>query len=233
MASNQANTPNAPPREGSVRAKRENTAILLPLFFLSGFCNLVYEIVWARMFNLVFGVTVFAVSAVLASFMLGLAVGGMYFGRVVEKSKKPARLFSFLHGGILLSTLALLLLFPVFQGFFVFISHRLNSDFYLLRVFLFFLSALLMIIPTALMGGTFPVANVVLADKKEKIGRVVGSLYSVNTLGSVAGCVAAIFFLLGSVGMRGSIVCAASIDLLICLVALTMKKQSSNPVNSL
>jgi spermidine synthase len=233
MASNQANTPNAPPREGSVRAKHANTAILLPLFFLSGFCNLVYEIVWARMFNLVFGVTVFAVSAVLASFMLGLALGGIYFGRVVEKSKNPARLFSLLHGGIFLSTLALLLLFPVFQHVTLFICKRFSPDFYVVRVLLFFLSALLMIVPTTLMGGTFPVANVVLADKKEKIGRIVGSLYSVNTLGSIAGCVAVIFYLLGSVGMRGSIVCAASIDLLICLVAVTIKKQSPSRVNPL
>ena len=51
------------------------SSLLLFLFFLSGFCNLVYEIVWTRMFGLVFGVTVFAVSAVLAMIVMYDAAG--------------------------------------------------------------------------------------------------------------------------------------------------------------
>ena len=61
----------------------------LILFFMSGFCNLTYEIVWVRMLNLVFGVTVFAVSAVVASFMLGMALGAIGFGGRPHLAGRP------------------------------------------------------------------------------------------------------------------------------------------------
>jgi spermidine synthase len=212
---------------------KKNQAILLTaLFFLSGFCNLVYEIVWARQFNLVFGVTVFAVSAVLAAFMLGLALGSVWFGRIAEKAENTVRLFSLLHGGIFLSTLLLLVLFPYFQGFYLFINSRFSPDFYTFRIVLFLLSMVLMIVPTTLMGATFPVASKLLAARTERFGRDIGILYSINTLGSVIGCAATIFFLLGSMGMRGTIALAAAVDLLICLAALVVKKSSPESLKS-
>jgi spermidine synthase len=51
------------------------------LFFLSGFCSLVYEVVWSRMMVLVFGNTTQATSIILSSFMGGLALGGYLWGR--------------------------------------------------------------------------------------------------------------------------------------------------------
>jgi spermidine synthase len=200
--------------------------ILTVLFFLSGFCNLVYEIVWARLFNLVFGVTVFAVSAVLAAFMLGMALGSVWFGRIAEKSNNVIKLFSLLHGGIFLSTLLLLVLFPLFQSVFLFIHHRLGLDFYSFRVILFILSMIIMIVPTTLMGATFPVATKMLAARPERFGKDLGTLYSMNTLGSVLGCAVTIFFLLGSVGMRGTVAIAAVIDLAIGISVLFVNKSS-------
>ena len=60
---------------------------LLVLFFLSGACTLVYQVVWVRMLVLVFGTGAFAVSTVLAAFMAGLALGSFYFGRLADKSE--------------------------------------------------------------------------------------------------------------------------------------------------
>jgi spermidine synthase len=50
------------------------------LFFLSGISGLVYQVLWLRLLSLVFGVTVYAASAVLASFMAGLGVGSIAGG---------------------------------------------------------------------------------------------------------------------------------------------------------
>ena len=202
-----------------------NGTTLITLFFISGFCNLVYEIVWARMFNLVFGVTVFAVSAVLAAFMLGLAVGGVAFGRLSEKIKNNIGLFSFLHAGIFLSTIMMRLAFPVFQDIYLLVYKVFNLNFYTFRIVLFVLSLFLMIVPTSLMGATFPVASKLYA-RREKLGKDIGILYSVNTLGSVLGCVVTIFFLLGTLGMKGSIVLAAFADLVVALAVLALIKPS-------
>jgi spermidine synthase len=200
--------------------KTISPVLLIFLFFLSGFCNLVYEITWARLFDLVFGVTVFAISAVLASFMLGLAAGGLIFGRIAEKVRNRIALFSWLHLGIFLSSVSLLLFFPVFQDVYLAISRVFNPDFYLFRIILLFLSLVFMIIPTTLMGATFPVASKILITNSEKTGIIIGNLYSANTLGSVLGCAVTIFFLLGPMGTRGTVFIAAGADLLIGLTVL-------------
>jgi spermidine synthase len=198
--------------------------LLVLLFFFSGFCNLIYEIVWARMLNLVFGVTVFAISAVLASFMLGLAAGAIGFGRIVEKTENRIVLFSLLHVGISASTVGILLVFPLFQDLYLFINNVFHPDFYVMRILLFFLSLVLLIIPTTLMGATFPVASKILAERSETLGKDIGILYSLNTLGSVIGCMITIFFLLGFAGMNGTMYTAASVDLIIGLIARTLRR---------
>ncbi len=198
--------------------------LIVVLFFLSGFCNLVYEIVWARMFNLVFGVTVFAVSAVLAAFMLGMAVGGIAFGRLAEKAKNSLLLFACVHAGIFLSTLLLLLSFPLFQEVYLFVNRLFSPSFLAFRIILFFLSVVLMIVPTTLMGATFPVAVKLLARQHGRLGKDIGVLYSVNTFGSVLGCIATIFLLLGFAGMKGTVCIAAAADLAIGCGALLLTR---------
>jgi spermidine synthase len=197
--------------------------LFILLFFLSGFCNLMYEIVWARMLNLVFGVTVFAVSAVLASFMLGLAIGAIGFGRIVEKVKNRIVLFSLLHGGIFISTIVILLVFPWYQDLYLFINKIVHPDFYMMKILLFFLSLVFLIVPTTLMGATFPVAVKIVVRQEEDLGKDIGILYSVNTLGSVVGCVMTVFFILGAAGMKGTIYTEACGDLMIGLIALTLQ----------
>jgi hypothetical protein len=56
----------------------------------------------------------------------------------------------------------------------------------------------------------------------ETLGKDVGVLYSVNTAGSVAGSLIAVFYLLGSAGMKGTIWTAAALDCFIALAALAM-----------
>ena len=55
------------------------------LFFMSGASALVYQVVWLRLLSLVFGVTVYAASAVLTSFMAGLALGSWGGGKLADR----------------------------------------------------------------------------------------------------------------------------------------------------
>src|SRR5438094_8939860 len=63
--------------------------LLLVLFFLSGISGLIYQVLWLRVLSLVFGVTIFAVSTVLASFMAGLAVGSFGAGKLADRLRTP------------------------------------------------------------------------------------------------------------------------------------------------
>src|SRR5258707_6433387 len=80
-------------------------ASLYGLFFLSGASALVYELVWQRLLNLVFGVSTLSVSAVLAAFMGGLAVGGLLFGRRADRAARPLLLYAGVEAAIGLTAL--------------------------------------------------------------------------------------------------------------------------------
>lgn len=81
--------------------------LLLPIFFLSGFAALVYEVIWARMLSLVFGSTVEAVSAVVAAFMAGLALGSYFMGKWVDRRDDILSIYSLTEIGIGASSLFL------------------------------------------------------------------------------------------------------------------------------
>src|SRR5215207_5230542 len=70
-------------------ARRGLLPALLLLFFGTGACGLVYQQLWVRLLSLVFGVTVYAVSTVLASFFAGLALGSFVDGRLVDRARRP------------------------------------------------------------------------------------------------------------------------------------------------
>ena len=54
-------------------------------FFVSGFCSILYEIIWLRLAMAQFGVTSALVSIVLSMFMAGLGLGSWGSGRLLRK----------------------------------------------------------------------------------------------------------------------------------------------------
>jgi spermidine synthase len=67
--------------------------ILLALFFFSGACGLTYQVLWLRLLSLLFGVTVYAASTVLAAFMAGLAIGSVLAGPLLRRLQRPLLIF--------------------------------------------------------------------------------------------------------------------------------------------
>src|SRR4051812_25809835 len=78
------------------RATRAATALV----FMSGFCALVYQVVWMRQFRLVLGASTSASAAVVAIFIAGLGTGGLVLGRRVERSRQPLLFYAQLETGI-------------------------------------------------------------------------------------------------------------------------------------
>jgi len=198
---------------------------ILALFFLSGACTLVYEIAWVRMFVLVFGTSVYAVSTVLSAFMAGLALGSALFGRVADRRGNALRLYAWLELGIGLFALA----FP-------FILSRLDSLYTVLYGWLqgspaafaaarFALSFLVLLVPATLMGATLPVLSRFAVRGLGRLGRGVGLLYALNTFGAVTGCALTAFVLLEQLGVRGSTTLAALVNIAIAAVAFLLARR--------
>ncbi|NIQ96321.1 MAG: hypothetical protein GWN87_20580, partial [Desulfuromonadales bacterium] len=65
-------------------------------FAVSGFCALVYEVLWTKYLSLTFGTTMLAVSIVAATFMGGLALGSYLLGRYADQHTNLLRLYALL-----------------------------------------------------------------------------------------------------------------------------------------
>ena len=70
--------------------------MILAIFVLSGAAALIDEIVWSRQLVLVFGNTTQAVSAILAGFFGGIAIGSYAGGRIADRVRDPLRMYGLL-----------------------------------------------------------------------------------------------------------------------------------------
>ncbi|MGD2122045.1 MAG: fused MFS/spermidine synthase [Gemmatimonadota bacterium] len=198
---------------------------ILVLFFLSGACGLIYEVVWMRMLTLVFGATAFATSTILASFFTGLALGGFIFGRVIDKGRNPLRVYALLEGGISLFAFLMPVLLGIVTWAYVGIARQFDVGFYGISLVRFVLAFSVLVLPATLMGGTLPVIVKFFARKQEKLGWHVGQLYALNTLGAVVGTVLAGFFLILMLGVREAAYAAGVVNLLIASVVFGLDRR--------
>lgn len=196
--------------------------VVLPLFLVSGTAGLIYEVAWARAFGVVFGNTIYAASTVLTVFMLGMAMGSWFFGRLADRSTRPLRLFALLELSIGIYAIVFPTILTATDIFYLWFYRSYHPSFYPLSLVRFVLSVLILLFPTVVMGGTLPVLTRLWAKKEpeEKIshahaGRSVGLLYSINTFGAVAGSFLAGYVLIRILGVSNTIYVAAAANILV------------------
>ncbi|TLM80151.1 MAG: hypothetical protein FDZ70_01955 [Actinobacteria bacterium] len=187
-------------------------AAVLTAFTLSGAASLVYEVAWTRELSVLFGSTVYAVSTMLAAFMGGLALGSAIGGRIADTYE--SRLVDWLGGieyGIgAFGLLSVWLIRGVLPPLFYSAARGGAGAFFAAEVGL---SLVVMLVPTTMMGTTLPVVSKLLVRGYGDVGREVGFANSANTLGSLAGSLAAGFLLIPLLGVRGAILAAAGLNL--------------------
>jgi spermidine synthase len=194
----------------------------LPSFafvFGSGACALVYQVAWFRELRLVFGASTAASAAVLAVFMAGLGLGGLYLGPAADRAPRPLALY----GKLELGVAALSALSP-------FLAHAVRAVYIgsggaaalggaVATVVRILLAALVLFGPTFLMGGTLPALAREVEHAADDSRRVTAALYGVNTLGAVAGAALATFVLLETFGTRTTLWLACSLNAAVGLLA--------------
>ena len=82
---------------------------------------------------------------------------------------------------------------PLFAYFY---NHYYTDQFYIFSLARFFVSALILLVPTTMMGATLPILSKYFVTRREQFGWNVGRLYSLNTLGAVIGSFSCGFILL-------------------------------------
>lgn len=194
-------------------------ALTILLFFLSGASALAYEVTWVRELSLDFGVSVYAVTAVLSAFMGGLALGSWLFGRIASHYAAPLRLFAALQLGIGICALLSPFLFDVLGSVYVWLYNTLQPSFYIFNLLRFGLAGLVLMVPATLMGGSFPVIGQFLARRSARHASDLGMLYAANTFGGVVGTFTTGLLLIRFLGVYNTILLAAAIDLLVAGLA--------------
>ncbi len=211
--------------EFTAALRRERAArALLPLFFVSGATGLVYQTLWARRLHLLFGTSTLAVTTVLAVFMGGLAVGGLWMARRADTTARPLAIYGWLEVGIGLFALAFQTLLDGVMPVWVGVGRAFDPSPLGLALVQFAVVGALLIVPTAMMGATLPLLARFATDRLGAAGDRVGTLYGVNTLGAVFGTWLAGFVLLPALGWQHTHLGAAGANLLLGAAALALAR---------
>lgn len=189
-------------------------------FFISGATALVYEVIWARILQLTFGSTVYAITTVLTAFMAGLAIGSYYMGKFAEKRLYPLLIYGLLEFGIGAYALLAPLLLELTDSLYLMYYHKIWQQQQILFVARFFHSFIVLIIPTIFMGATLPVLSKYFIASYERFGKVISLLYAVNTFGAMAGTAFVGFYALPAMGMILTNRIAGSCNMAIGIISL-------------
>jgi predicted membrane-bound spermidine synthase/tetratricopeptide (TPR) repeat protein len=210
----------------SVQRSKQDWLLLVGLFcfFFSGAAGLIYQVVWTRMLTQIFGNTTYAIATVLSAFMAGLAIGSYVFGQIADRGKNDFLLYGILEAGVGVYGFLVPWLFLGAQKVYGPIFGLNESYPFLFNLVLFFLSFVLLVFPTLLMGATLPVLSRFFVRSFAQFGRRVGDLYATNTLGAVIGCAAAGFYLIPTFGMRTTVFIAAGVNMVIALLILIVDR---------
>lgn len=198
---------------------------LYVLFLLTGACGLVYQVLWARMFGLVFGNTVYASSTVLAAFMAGLMLGSFFAGRYSARIKNGLRFYAFMELCVGISGALMPFVLHAAEGIYGMIYPAFHPSFAALTLLRFSLSFAMVLVPCTFMGATLPVIIGYAAGAagfRREHDRSIALLYGINTLGAFAGCFLAGFFMIGRAGLVGTSLLAALVNLTVASAAFLL-----------
>ena len=172
------------------------------LLFGSGLCALIYQVAWLRELRLVFGASTPASAAVLAVFMGGLGYGSLKLGRRADSAPRPLLLYSQLELGVAATAAVTPLLLWGARHVYVLLGGTTALGMGAGTVVRLLLSALVLLPPTFLMGGTLPAAARAAIVGPDVGRRSTALLYGANTLGAVAGATLTTFLMLEVFGTR-------------------------------
>jgi spermidine synthase len=208
------------------RSRMMRRVVLHGLFFLSGASALAYELVWQRLLNLVFGVSTLSVSAVLAAFMGGLALGGLLFGRWADRTRRPLRLYAGVEAALGLTALAVPFGFALLTRFYSSLYVHFEPGPWAGALLRLALSIVLLAGPAALIGGTLPIMGRLVVRRADGLPSAFSLLYAVNTLGAVTGAALTGFVFLHFLGMQATLRLAVGINGFVALSALLLDRVS-------
>jgi spermidine synthase len=200
-----------------------DTMVLLTLA-VSGFVAMMYEVAWTRALSAMLGSSTYAFSIMLVTFLVGIALGSSIVGW-----RNPAanlRLLGLLQLGVATGGLIFIVGYLAVPYALIGLIRAFYYSFPAILTIQFVISVGLMIFATLCMGATFPVASQLYSSKFTILGQSIGNIYSLNTLGAIAGSIFAGFVLIPLIGTERTIIAGIFFNASMALLLLSDSKTS-------
>ena len=203
------------------------TRILLAqgLFFISGFCGLIYESIWSHYLKLFLGHAAYAQSVVLVVFIGGMALGAWGAGRVALRIREPLIAYAAAEFVVGWAGIAFHPIFTATTGWAYdsLLPATCSTD--SLCVSSWALAALLILPQSVLLGMTFPLmTSGLLRLAPGDPGRRIALLYFLNSLGAVGGVLASVFVFIPLAGLPGASLIAGVTNVLLAVAVYTLAR---------
>jgi len=201
-------------------------SVVFGLFFASGFCSLLYQVVWLRMAFAHFGIITPVLSVVISVFMLGLGVGSLLAGRwgaslSTGLAWSPAAVYGLAELLIGVGALAVPALLREGETLLLTIGAAGSAGYLALSA----LAIALSILPwCVLMGATLPLMMIFVRTRWPGDARSFSFLYLANLLGALAGTLASACVLIEIFGFRATSLIAAILNWLIAAVSFWLSR---------
>ena len=208
-------------------------SLRLPLaFFASGAAALLFEVLWFRALGRLLGNTVWSAAVVLTAFMLGIAAGGLLAARWSERVRRPARAFALAEATVALSGSLLVWGAPLLEASVARWLAPLEGQFALLAAARLLLALVALLVPTTAMGMTLAlgVRAISRTDTRGHTLGALGLLYAANTFGACVAPIAAEYYLIGALGLRGTALFASGLNVL--AAALALRHRAPGPMDA-
>ena len=203
------------------------SSVYIAIALLSGCSALTFENLWFRSAALTLGSGAWSSALVLAAFMAGLALGNALAMRFDARLRRPLRAYALVELAIGLTGLAALALLARVTGLLAPVFGSLDTlwAINLVRVSSAFL---LLVVPSASMGATLPLLMRALASEPGLFGRWLGTIYGANTAGAVLGVLGSELVLVPAVGLYGTALAAASLNVIAGVLALRLEQRRTS-----
>jgi spermidine synthase len=190
---------------------------LYVVVFAAGAAVLAIEILGTRILGPFYGVSLFLWSALITVTLIALSIGYAVGGRWADRGATLPRLYGLLAGAGIWTLLLPWMRTPILD----------IAEPFGLRLAVLLAAAILFVPPLTLLGMVSPYAIRVRASSLSVVGRTVGDLYAISTIGSVVAALLTGFVLIPNVGVTRLTLLIGGMLLITCGLGLAFELESA------
>ncbi|MBN1782308.1 fused MFS/spermidine synthase [bacterium] len=203
--------------------KKQLPLIFSVVVFLSGIAGLSYELIWIRTIKGYFGSEIFSVSLVVSLYFAGLGLGGLIGSRILKRGFSALKTYAAVEAGLAVFALLFPQLIRLDHQLYLALAAMLPSALWMMLKA--FLIAILLIVPTTLIGITLPLIAAVVVDQAKAFTTSFSRFYGINTFGAVTGCLLTGFVFVPHFGLVWAGTAAALFNGLAALMCLMIGRE--------